>query len=1147
MSFDEKYQAGEAYGEAPKPTPSGFFSDPVAAATAILRDYAGARCEATLPQLINLIKSLTMPDTLIDDRKGNTELLIAILTSLPPNSATGAQLTNKMIDSLWGNLQHPPLSYVGGDVKYRVANTEEANDKTNEKYDKIEFEVPGTGITLSEEVPKAPNGMHHYRMPDGSFNNILQPDLGKAGSAYAKSVRSSKRLHGVRPDAGQLFDLLMARGDDTFRENPAGISSMLFYFASIIIHDIFRTSRTDMNKSDTSSYLDLAPLYGSSLRDQLKVRTMKEGMLKPDTFHEKRLLGQPAGVNVMLVLFNRFHNYVANVLLKINEGDRFTLACSPKASPEDRAKALAKQDHDLFNTARLIVCAMYGSIALGDYLRAIMNLHSSNTEWNLDPRMEIGKQYDGEGVPRGVGNQVSVEFNLLYRFHSCISKKDEQWTNEFFLKLFPERKSDNLQDITLPELGKALLEYEKSIPTEPCERTFGGLERLPNGRFKDEDLVRILNEATQDPAGTFGARMVPKALKIVEILGINQARKWGCASLNEFREFFGLKPYKSFTDINPDEYIAKTLEQIYTHPDMVEMYPGMIIEDTKPMRSPGVGISPTYTIGRAVLADAITLIRSDRFLTLDFNVANLTAWGMNEVQGDPKTLGGSMLYKLIHRGLPGWFPFNSVSIMQPMYTTKANIEIAKKLGTIDLFSLDGPESPKKPVLITTPAGIKQVLGNPKSFPSNWGKYLNMVKRGKDISWYMLAGDEPKNYENRKMTAEAFKKLPNLTQAVEEMIARVGKELIEKESFNIKEGVHQIDIIRDVAIPLNTRLASDMCYFDLRTDENPDGKLGVAQLYRALVDMRVWITNNTDPAENWNKRRRAGEGADVIIPSTRALVEEVALSRGVGIGISAALSKMLTRQAHHRKDSLRSYGFKYVETLLGQGHSRENVTDQLWLTAFGLIGVLVTTFYEILEFFLRPENQAIWAEVQELAHKGDTASLRGYVAEAQRLTSPFRVVRYPKEATEVEGKKVDPSNVLILNIADIARNEVLNPTQFDPIRKQPEITGYSWGQHECFGKQLAITFMTGMIKLVGTLKNLRPAPGAQGQVKSIIVGPQQVYLNDTWSHLTSNVSTWKVQYDGLGKGGFEGSRSAADDIAMQEYYEMLRLRKGGAKK
>lgn len=232
--------------------------------------------------------------------------MIGVLTALPSGSNTRNQLTNKLIDTLWGSLQHPPLSYVGGDVKYEVVKSEEQMAKEEEEEeeaeksgkkkpddeDAITFQSPDfPEITLREHLPLPPDGLHHYRMPDGSFNNILEPNLGAAGTPYAKTVRTEKRLHAVKPDAGLLFDLLMARDDKTFTENPAGISSMLFYHASIIIHDIFRTNRTDMNKSDTSSYLDLAPLYGSSFKDQLEIRTMKEGRLKPDTFHKKRLLG----------------------------------------------------------------------------------------------------------------------------------------------------------------------------------------------------------------------------------------------------------------------------------------------------------------------------------------------------------------------------------------------------------------------------------------------------------------------------------------------------------------------------------------------------------------------------------------------------------------------------------------------------------------------------------------------------------------------------------------------------------------------------------------------------------------------------------------------------------------------------------------
>lgn len=46
--------------------------------------------------------------------------------------------------------------------------------------------------------------------------------------------------------------------------------------------------------------------------------------------------------------------------------------------------------------------------------------------------------------------------------------------------------------------------------------------------------------------GAYGARNVPKVMKVIEMLGIQQGRHWGLATLNEFREFSKLKPYSTF-------------------------------------------------------------------------------------------------------------------------------------------------------------------------------------------------------------------------------------------------------------------------------------------------------------------------------------------------------------------------------------------------------------------------------------------------------------------------------------------------------------------------------------------------------------------------------------------------------------------------
>jgi hypothetical protein len=63
----------------------------------------------------------------------------------------------------------------------------------------------------------------------------MYPDLGKAGSAYARSVAPQAPQNGVKPDPSLIFDSLFARKGPA-KEHPNKISSTLFYMATIIIH-----------------------------------------------------------------------------------------------------------------------------------------------------------------------------------------------------------------------------------------------------------------------------------------------------------------------------------------------------------------------------------------------------------------------------------------------------------------------------------------------------------------------------------------------------------------------------------------------------------------------------------------------------------------------------------------------------------------------------------------------------------------------------------------------------------------------------------------------------------------------------------------------------------------------------------------------
>jgi len=167
----------------------------------------------------------------------------------------------------------------------------------------------------------------------------------------------------------------MAR--DEYKKHPNNVSSILWYWATIIIHDLFWTDYKNPNTSKTSSYLDLSPLYGSNQEMQDSVRNFKDGMLKPDTFADKRLLGMPPGVSVLLIMFNRTHNYVAQNLADINEGGRFTKPQSG-LSEEQSTAAWKKYDEDLFQTARLVTSGLYINITLLDYVRNIINVSEPN-------------------------------------------------------------------------------------------------------------------------------------------------------------------------------------------------------------------------------------------------------------------------------------------------------------------------------------------------------------------------------------------------------------------------------------------------------------------------------------------------------------------------------------------------------------------------------------------------------------------------------------------------------------------------------------------------------------------------------------------------------------------------------------------------
>ena len=128
---------------------------------------------------------------------------------------------------------------------------------------------------------------------------------------------------------------------------------------------------------------------------------------------------------------------------------------------------------------------------------------------------------------------------------------------------------------------------------------------------------------------------------------------------------------------------------------------GLQAEEAKPVVD-GAGLCPGYTISRAILADAISLTRGDRFYTTDMTPHNYTAWGLRDCARDTSNPGfGSMLGRLFLRTLPMHYTSNSTYTWFPLMTPQAMEKYTAELGVKDRYNFERP----------TPAPVTHIINN----------------------------------------------------------------------------------------------------------------------------------------------------------------------------------------------------------------------------------------------------------------------------------------------------------------------------------------------------------------------------------------------------------------------------------------------------
>lgn len=446
---------------------------------------------------------------------------------------------------------------------------------------------------------------------------------------------SSKTYQAKLPKPEVVVEMMMRDGAG---QELAYDTSLLFpFFAQWFTDSFLRTHPSKFRENQSNHAIDLIQIYGMNAKQTSALRAPDGGRLK-----SQMIDGEEYGAS----LFKKApdgaepsepgedENWVMNGAVMLEEfqglfsSENFKRAFAPKfpepCPPELKEKIKASHHKHLMRC--FAVGLEHGNSTLGNTLMNTIFLREHNRlarllhakysdEWDDDRIFETARNINivtilkivvQDYVPHiaqfdfplmvvpGVAeeknwyrtNWISVEFNLLYRWHGLIP--------DTFILDSKKRSSRSMVNA--------------------------------NELFLDTGADQIVRDMTQQQAGRIGLGHTPEFLKDVKVRTVALSRDANLRSYNEYRKHFGLDPLISLEELTKDKATIKMLTEHYTSIDNVEYLVGLLAESYDDSRMMG------ELQERMVAHDAFTHALTNPLLSERvYNAATFSKEGLAEI------------------------------------------------------------------------------------------------------------------------------------------------------------------------------------------------------------------------------------------------------------------------------------------------------------------------------------------------------------------------------------------------------------------------------------------------------------------------------------------------------------------------------------
>lgn len=527
--------------------------------------------------------------------------------------------------------------------------------------------APPPRLRASTRLPEFDATRAAYRQPDGTYNDLADPEMGRAGKVFGRNMpleslvpptpRSvlepnprtiSRRLHARESFVPATTLNLLAASWIQFQVhgwfNHTKLASVFktsdFWEIDLAADDPWREYEDPMRIPKTpiqgrtrsgiptfanteTHWWDASQIYGNSdaelamLRDEHRgYMRLENGLLPLDPripvggfdltgFVDNYWLG----LSMMHTLFVREHNAICDRLI-----DEF---------PDRRG------DNDwLFHKARLINAALMAKIHTVEWTPAILGRRSLETSMRANWWGVLGEQFkeafgrlnESEEVSGIIGSyanhhaapySLTEDFVTVYRMHPLIP-------DEYAFHSHRDHSLVKTADFASIN-GSRTREAMESLPLEDLFYSFGtshpGAITLKNYPHSLRDLV-VLNGRHVDLATIDNVRDRERALP----------------RYNEFRRRLRMQPIKRWKDITRDPELAEEIRDVYAGDlERVDTMVGLHAE------TPPVGFGFSDTAFRIFILMASRRLKSDRFYTNDWSVATYTRPGLDWIRDNLMT------------------------------------------------------------------------------------------------------------------------------------------------------------------------------------------------------------------------------------------------------------------------------------------------------------------------------------------------------------------------------------------------------------------------------------------------------------------------------------------------------------------------------